>query len=48
MTIAFFRAIKSMTITSYCTIEIELRQELGEDGRMVLGTFEGCSHPEHR
>ncbi len=33
--IAFFRAIKSMTITGYCTIEIGLRQELGDDGRMM-------------
>ena len=46
--IAFFRAIKSMTITGYYTTEIGLRQELGDDGRMMLGTFEGCTHPEHR
>jgi uncharacterized RmlC-like cupin family protein len=46
--IAFFRAIKSMTITGYYTTEIGLRQELGDDGRMVLGTFEGCTHPEHQ
>jgi len=46
--VAFFRAIKSMTITGYYTTEIGLRQELGDDGRMVLGTFEGCTHPEHQ
>jgi hypothetical protein len=46
--IAFFRAIKSMTITGYYTTEIGLRQELGDDGRMMLGAFEGCTHPEHR
>ena len=46
--IAFFRAIKSMTITGYYTTEIGLRQELGDDGRMVLGSFEGCPHPEHQ
>ena len=46
--IAFFRAIKSMTITGYYTTEIGLRQELGDDGRMMLGTFEGCTHPEHQ
>jgi glucoside 3-dehydrogenase (cytochrome c) hitch-hiker subunit len=46
--IAFFRAIKSMTITGYYTTEIGLRQELGDDGRMVLGAFEGCTHPEHQ
>lgn len=45
---AFFRAIKSMTISGYYTTEIGLRQELGEDGRMVLAAFEGCTHPEHR
>jgi hypothetical protein len=46
--VAFFRAIKSMTITGYYTTEIGLRQELGDDGRMMLGTFEGCTHPEHQ
>lgn len=46
--IAFFRAIKSMTVTGYYTTEIGLRQELGDDGRMVLAAFEGCTHPEHQ
>jgi glucoside 3-dehydrogenase (cytochrome c) hitch-hiker subunit len=46
--VAFFRAIKSMTITGYYTSEIGLRQELGDDGRMMLGAFEGCTHPEHQ
>ena len=46
--VAFFHAIKSMTITGYYTTEIGLRQELGDDGRMMLGTFEGCTHPEHQ
>jgi len=46
--VAFFRAIKSMTITGYYTTEIGLRQELGDDGRMMLGAFEGCTHPEHQ
>jgi hypothetical protein len=46
--LAFFRAIKSMTITGYYTTEIGLRQELGDDGRMMLGAFEGCTHPEHQ
>ena len=45
---AFLRAIKSMTITGYYTTEIGLRQELGDDGRMMLGAFEGCTHPEHQ
>ena len=46
--VAFFHAIKSMTISGYYTTEIGLRQELGEDGRMVLPAFEGCTHPEHQ
>ena len=46
--VAFFRAIKSMTITGYYTTEIGLRQELGDDGRMMLGAFVGCTHPEHQ
>src|SRR5205814_9183645 len=46
--VAFFHALKSMTISGYYTTEIGLRQELGEDGRMVLPSFEGCTHPEHQ
>jgi hypothetical protein len=46
--VAFFQALKSMTISGYYTTEIGLRQELGEDGRMVLPAFEGCNHPEHQ
>jgi glucoside 3-dehydrogenase (cytochrome c) hitch-hiker subunit len=46
--VAFFRAIKSLTITGYYTSEIGLRQELGDDGRMMLGAFEGCTHQEHQ
>jgi hypothetical protein len=44
----FFRALKGMTISGYYSTEIGLRQELGDDGRMVLREFEGCSHPEHQ
>jgi hypothetical protein len=44
----FFQAIKSMTITGYYTTEIGLQQELGDDGRLVMATFEGCTHPEHQ
>jgi glucoside 3-dehydrogenase (cytochrome c) hitch-hiker subunit len=46
--VTFFRTIKSMTITGYYTTEIGLRQELGDDGRMMLAAFEGCTHPEHQ
>lgn len=44
----FFQAVKSMTITGYYTSEIGLQQELGDDGRLFSGTFEGCTHPEHQ
>jgi hypothetical protein len=44
----FFQAIKSMTITGYYTSEIGLHQELGDDGRLFLPAFEGCTHPEHQ
>lgn len=44
----FFRAIKSMTISGYYSTEIGLRQELGDDGQLVLREFVGCNHPEHQ
>jgi hypothetical protein len=44
----FFHALKGMTISGYYSTEIGLRQELGDDGRMVLAEFEGCTHPEHQ
>jgi hypothetical protein len=44
----FFHAVKGMTISGYYSTEIGLRQELGDDGRMVLAEFEGCTHPEHQ
>jgi len=43
----FFTAIKSMTITGYYTTQIGLEQELGDDGVLAQGSFEGCTHPEH-
>jgi hypothetical protein len=46
--VAFFTAIKGLTIAGYYTTEVGLRQELGDDGRMVLSAFEGCVHPEHQ
>lgn len=44
----FFNAIKTLTISGYYTTEIGLRQELGDDGRLMLATFTGCTHPEHQ
>jgi hypothetical protein len=46
--VEFFHAIKSMTITGYYSSEIGLRQELGDDGRLMLTEFHGCDHPEHQ
>jgi hypothetical protein len=46
--IDFFTAMKSMTITGYYTSEIGLRQELGDDGQLVLTEFTGCTHPDHQ
>jgi hypothetical protein len=43
----FFRAIKSMTISGYYTTETGLRTELGDDGRVAMAEFVGCSHPQH-
>lgn len=46
--VEFFTAIKSMTIAGYYTSEVGLRDELGDDGRMFLPGYEGCTHPEHQ
>jgi hypothetical protein len=46
--VEFFTAIKALTIAGYYSTEIGLRQELGDDGRLMLAVFEGCTHPEHR
>ena len=46
--VEFFEAIKSMTITGYYTTAIGLRQELGDDGVLMMPTYVGCTHPEHQ
>jgi hypothetical protein len=46
--VEFFHAIKSMTISGYYTMEVVLRQELGDDGRIAMERFVGCEHPEHQ
>ena len=46
--VEFFHAIKSMTISGYYSTEIGLRQELGDDGKLMLTEFHGCDHPEHQ
>lgn len=44
----FFAAIKALTISGYYATEVGLRQELGDDGQLVLAEFKGCDHPEHQ
>jgi hypothetical protein len=46
--VEFFQAIKTLTINGYYTTEIGLRQELGDDGQLILPQFTGCTHPEHQ
>jgi hypothetical protein len=46
--VQFVHAIKSMTISGYYSTEIGLRQELGDDGQLMLAEFHGCDHPEHQ
>jgi glucoside 3-dehydrogenase (cytochrome c) hitch-hiker subunit len=46
--VQFFDAIKSMTISGYYSTEIGLRQELGDDGQVMMVEFRGCDHPEHQ
>jgi hypothetical protein len=44
----FFSAAKAMTIAGYYSTDIGLRQELGDDGRLMLASFDGCTHPDHQ
>ena len=46
--VAFFTAIKVMTISGYYSTKIGLEQELGDDGQLFTAVFEGCTHPEHQ
>jgi hypothetical protein len=46
--VEFFTTLKAMTIIGYYSTEIGLRQELGDDGRLMMATFEGCTHAEHQ
>src|SRR4051794_40030228 len=46
--VAFFQAIKAMTINGYYSTQVGLQQELGDDGQLAMGIFKGCEHPEHQ
>jgi hypothetical protein len=46
--VAFFQAIKAMTINGYYATQVGLQQELGDDGQLAMGIFKGCDHPEHQ
>lgn len=46
--VAFFKAIKALTITGYYNSEVGLREELGDDGTLFFADDPGCSHPEHQ
>src|SRR5207244_1318587 len=42
----FWKGIKALTVSGYYGSEIGMK-ELGDDGRLVFTSFEGCRHPEH-
>lgn len=46
--VAFFAALKAMTIAGYYTTQVGLQQELGDDGVLFLPVYTGCTHPEHQ
>jgi hypothetical protein len=46
--VAFFTAIKAMTISGYYSTKIGLEQELGDNGQLFTAAFEGCTHKEHQ
>jgi hypothetical protein len=46
--VAFFQAIKAMTITGYYHSEIGMREELGDDGNVFFADDQGCTHPQHQ
>ena len=46
--VAFFEAVKRLTVTGYYTSEIGMREELGDDGTLHFSEKRGCLHPEHR
>lgn len=46
--VAFFHAVKRLTITGYYTSEAGMREELDDDGTRHFAAKPGCAHPQHR
>ena len=46
--VAFFKAIKGLTVTGYYSSEVGMREELGDDGNLFFADDPGCEHPEHQ
>lgn len=46
--VAFFSAIKGMTITGYYHSEVGMREELGDTGNVFFADDPGCVHPQHQ
>ena len=46
--VAFFEAVKRLTVTGYYTSEVGMREELGDDGTLHFAEKRGCLHAEHR
>lgn len=45
--VAFFHAVKRLTITGYYTSEAGMREELDDDGTRHFAARPGCAHPQH-
>ena len=46
--VAFFEAVKRLTVTGYYTSEIGMLEELGDDGTLHFTEKRGCLHSEHK
>lgn len=46
--VAFFRAVKALTITGYYNSEVGMREELADDGVVFFPDDPGCTHPPHK
>lgn len=46
--VAFFEAVKRLTVTGYYTSEVGMLEELGDDGTLHFAEKRGCLHPEHK